>query len=59
MTRKPHRNGRGFFLGAMLGAGRRFLLGRGAGNPVLGALLGAVVGSAILYRINPGPWKRD
>lgn len=58
MTRKPHRNGRGLFLGAVLGAVVGFLLGRG-GNPLFGALLGAVVGSAILYRINPGPWKRD
>ena len=56
---KPHRNGRGLFLGAVLGAVVGFLLGRGAGNPIFGALLGAVVGSAILYRLNPGPWKRD
>ena len=58
MTRKPNRNGRGLFIGAVLGAVVGFFLARG-GNPLFGALLGAVVGAALLYRINPGPWKRD
>ncbi|MEZ2391346.1 hypothetical protein AB6813_17715 [bacterium RCC_150] len=58
MTRKPHRNGRGLFLGAVIGAVVGFFLARG-GNPLFGAVLGAVICSAILYRVNPGPWKRD
>jgi hypothetical protein len=59
MTRKPHRNGRGLFLGAVLGAAAGFFLGRVMGNAALGIILGAVVGSALLYRVNPGPWDRS
>ena len=58
MTRKPHRNGRGLFLGAILGAVAGFFAGRMMGNAALGILVGAVVGSALLYRVNPGPWNR-
>lgn len=56
--KRPHRNGRGLFLGAVLGAVAGFLLSR-SGNPLFGTLLGAVIGALILYRVNPGPWKRD
>ena len=59
MTRKPHRNGRGLFLGAILGAVAGFFVGRAVGNAAVGVLLGAVVCSALLYRVNPGPWNRN
>lgn len=36
-----------------------FFVGRAVGNAAVGILLGAVVGSALLYRVNPGPWNRD
>ncbi|MFP3802312.1 hypothetical protein SB764_39480, partial [Paraburkholderia sp. SIMBA_027] len=57
--KKPHRNGRGLFLGAMLGAIAGALLGRTVGAAPFGAALGAVIGAALLYRVNPGPWNRD
>ncbi len=56
---RPHRNGRGLFVGAVIGAVAGFFLGRNMGNPLFGALLGAVIVAALMYRINPGPWKRD
>ncbi len=56
--RRPHRNGRGLFLGAVLGAVVGYFAGRALGNPAMGIALGAVAGAALLYRINPGPWKR-
>ena len=56
--KRPHRNGRGLFVGAVIGAVAGFFLGRN-GNPLFGALLGAVIVGALMYRINPGPWKRD
>ena len=59
MTRKPHRNGRGLFLGAILGGVAGFFAGRMMGNAALGILVGAVVVSALLYRVNPGPWNRS
>ncbi|WP_104137224.1 hypothetical protein [Arthrobacter sp. ZGTC131] len=58
MTRKPHRNGRGLFVGAVLGAVAGYFAGRAMGYPALGMILGAVAGSALLYRLNPGPWNR-
>ncbi|ADX72523.1 hypothetical protein D7Z96_11820 [Pseudarthrobacter phenanthrenivorans] len=56
--RKPHRNRRGLFLGAVLGAVVGYFAGRALGNPAMGILLGMVAGSALLYRVNPGPWNR-
>lgn len=58
MTRKPHRNRRGLFLGAVLGGVAGFFAGRAAGNIAMGIILGALAGSALLYRVNPGPWNR-
>jgi uncharacterized membrane protein YoaK (UPF0700 family) len=58
MKRKPHRNGRGLFLGAVLGAVAGYFAGRALGNPAMGIALGVVAGAALLYRVNPGPWKR-
>jgi uncharacterized protein YcfJ len=59
MTRTPHRNGRGFFLGVVLGGVVGYFAGRALGNPAMGIALGAVAGAALLYRVNPGPWRRD
>ncbi|MDQ0924226.1 MULTISPECIES: hypothetical protein [Micrococcaceae] len=56
--RKPHRNRRGLFLGAVLGAVVGYFAGRALGNPAMGIVLGMLVGSALLYRVNPGPWNR-
>lgn len=56
--RKPHRNRRGLFLGAVLGAVAGYFAGRALGNPAMGIVLGMLVGSALLYRVNPGPWNR-
>ncbi|MFD5277346.1 hypothetical protein ACFWIX_07260 [Pseudarthrobacter sp. NPDC058362] len=56
--RRPHRNRRGLFLGAVLGAVAGYFAGRASGNPALGMALGMVAGSALLYRVNPGPWNR-
>ena len=58
MKRKPHRNGRGLFLGAVLGAVAGYFAGRALGNPAMGIALGVVAGAALLYRVNPGPCKR-
>ena len=44
MTRKPHRNGRGLFLGAVLGAVAGYFAGRMFGNAALGIILGAAGG---------------
>jgi uncharacterized membrane protein YoaK (UPF0700 family) len=41
-------------LGAVVG----YFAGRALGNPAMGIVLGAVAGSALLYRVNPGPWNR-
>ncbi|MGW9413389.1 glycine zipper domain-containing protein [Arthrobacter cupressi] len=57
--KRPHRNGRGLFVGAVIGAVAGFFVGRNLGNPVFGTLIGAVIVAALMYRINPGPWKRD
>lgn len=57
--RKPHRNRRGLFLGAVLGAVAGYFAGRALGNPAMGIVLGMVAGSALLYRVNPGPWNRS
>ncbi|WP_258805387.1 hypothetical protein [Pseudarthrobacter sp. NS4] len=56
--RRPHRNGRGLFLGAVLGAVVGYFTGRVLGNPAMGIVLGVLAGAALLYRVNPGPWKR-
>jgi uncharacterized membrane protein YoaK (UPF0700 family) len=56
--RKPHRNSRGLFLGAVLGAVVGYFAGRALGNPAMGIVLGVLAGSALLYRVNPGPWNR-
>jgi hypothetical protein len=58
MTRKPHRNRRGLFLGAVLGAVVGYFAGRALGSPGIGIILGTLAGSALLYRVNPGPWNR-
>ena len=58
MARKPHRNSRGLFLGAVIGAVAGYFAGRAMGNPAMGIILGAIAGSALLYRVNPGPWNR-
>jgi len=58
MSRRPHRNGRGLFLGAVLGAVVGYFAGRAVGNPAWGIILGSLAGAAILYRINPGPPNR-
>jgi F0F1-type ATP synthase assembly protein I len=58
MTRKPHRNPRGLFLGAVLGAVAGYFLGRMFGSAAPGIILGALAGSSLLYRVNPGPWNR-
>ena len=58
MTRKPHRNRRGLFVGAVLGTVVGYFAGRALGSPATGIILGALAGSALLYRLNPGPWKR-
>ncbi|MBT1002624.1 hypothetical protein KIH31_08410 [Paenarthrobacter sp. DKR-5] len=58
MAVKDNRNGRGLFVGAVLGAVLGFILGRFIGNPVFGALLGAVVLGAAMYRVNPGRRRR-
>jgi uncharacterized protein YcfJ len=57
MTRKPHRNRRGLFVGAVLGAVVGYFAGRALGSPAIG-IVGALAGSALLYRVNPGPWNR-
>ncbi|MDQ0769904.1 putative membrane protein YfcA [Pseudarthrobacter defluvii] len=64
MDRKPHRNGRGLFLGAVLGAVVGYFAGRAVGNPAMGIVLGLLAGAAVLYRVNPGsrkpgPRKKD
>ena len=56
--RRPHRTGRGLFLGAVLGAVVGYFAGRTLGMPAMGMILGAIAGSALLYRVNPGPWNR-
>ena len=56
--RRPHRNGRGLFVGAVIGAVLGYLAGRAMGSPGVGIILGALAGSALLYRVNPGPWNR-
>ncbi|MET3203281.1 outer membrane lipoprotein SlyB [Arthrobacter sp. UYEF6] len=58
MPRKPHRNPRGLFLGAVLGGVAGYFLGRVVGSGALGIILGALAGAALLYRVNPGPWNR-
>ncbi|GAC1600923.1 MAG: hypothetical protein NVS3B6_10990 [Pseudarthrobacter sp.] len=58
MKRKPHRNPRGLFLGTVLGAVAGYLVGRVFGNGAMGIIFGALAGSALLYRLNPGPWNR-
>ncbi|TLM84881.1 hypothetical protein FDW83_05620 [Pseudarthrobacter sp. NamE2] len=55
---RPNRNGRGLFLGAVLGAVIGYFAGRALGNPAMGIALGLVAGAALLYRVNPGPWKQ-
>jgi uncharacterized membrane protein YfcA len=57
MSPKPHRNGRGLFLGAVLGAVVGYFAGRAVGNPAMGIVLGLLAGAALLYRVNPGPRK--
>ena len=54
VSRTPHRNGRGLFLGAVLGAVVGYFAGRALGNPAWGIILGTLAGAAILYRVNPG-----
>ncbi|UKA76802.1 glycine zipper 2TM domain-containing protein [Arthrobacter sp. FW306-07-I] len=58
MARKPHRNGRGLFLGAVLGAVAGYFAGRAVGNPAWGIILGTLAGAALLYRVNPGRRNR-
>ncbi|NUT71698.1 glycine zipper 2TM domain-containing protein [Pseudarthrobacter sp. C4D7] len=58
MTRTPHRNGRGLFLGAVLGGVVGYFAGRAVGNPAWGIILGTLAGAAILYRVNPGSRRR-
>jgi uncharacterized membrane protein YoaK (UPF0700 family) len=58
VSRTPHRNPRGLFLGAVLGAVAGYFAGRMVGSPAMGIILGALVVSALLYRVNPGPWNR-
>lgn len=58
MTHRAHRNRRGLFLGAVLGAVGGYFAGRAMGNPAFGIILGMLAGSALLYRVNPGPWNR-
>jgi hypothetical protein len=41
-------------LGAVVG----YFAGRAAGNPGMGIILGALAGSALLYRVNPGARRR-
>lgn len=57
MSRRPHRNGRGLFLGAVLGAVVGYFAGRALGNPAWGIILGTLAGAALLYRVNPVPRK--
>ncbi|GAA3405402.1 hypothetical protein GCM10011577_09600 [Pseudarthrobacter polychromogenes] len=42
----------------MIGAVAGYFAGRALGNPAMGIVLGMVAGSALLYRVNPGPWNR-
>jgi uncharacterized protein YcfJ len=58
VKRLPHRNPRGLFLGAVLGAVAGYFLGRVFGGGGIGIILGALAGAALLYRVNPGPWNR-
>ena len=58
MTRKPNRNRRGLFVGAVLGAVVGYFAGRALGSPAIGIIMGTLAGSALLYRVNPGPWNR-
>ena len=58
VKRKPHRNPRGLFLGAVLGAVAGYFLGRVFGSGAIGIIFGALAGAALLYRVNPGPWNR-
>jgi uncharacterized membrane protein YoaK (UPF0700 family) len=58
MKSRPHRNRRGLFLGAVLGAVAGYFGGRALGNPAIGIILGMLAGAALLYRVNPGPWNR-
>ena len=58
MSRKPQRNGRGLFLGAVLGAVVGYFAGRLLGNPGWGIILGTLAGAALLYRVNPGSRRR-
>ncbi|MGG5175560.1 hypothetical protein ACQQCD_11195 [Pseudarthrobacter sp. J1763] len=57
-SKKPHRNGRGLFVGAVAGAIAGYFIGRYIGAGALGIIFGALIGAAALYRVNPGPWKR-
>lgn len=59
MKRKLHRNPRGLFLGAVLGAVVGYFAGRVFGSGGIGIILGALAGAALLYRVNPGPWNRS
>ncbi|XAS67840.1 hypothetical protein V3C33_00360 [Micrococcaceae bacterium Sec5.7] len=58
MTTRPNRNRRGLFLGAVIGAVVGYFAGRAVGNTAICIILGALAGSALLYRLNPGPWNR-
>lgn|GEM_PF-817211 len=59
-TRKrPHRNGRGLFVGALIGGVLGYFAGRAIGQAAFGIIFGALAGAAVLYRLNPGPWGKD
>ncbi|MFJ3958617.1 hypothetical protein [Arthrobacter sp. NPDC090010] len=57
--KRSHRNGRGLFIGAVIGGILGYFAGRAIGQGAYGIILGALAGAAILYRLNPGPWKRE
>ncbi|MEL4082009.1 MULTISPECIES: hypothetical protein [Arthrobacter] len=56
--RKPHRNGRGLFVGAVLGGILGYFAGRAIGQAAWGIVLGGLIGAAVLYRLNPGPRRK-
>lgn len=57
--KKAHRNGRGLFVGAVIGGVLGYFAGRAIGQGALGIVFGALIGAAVLYRLNPGPWGRN
>lgn len=46
-------------MGAVIGGVLGYFAGRAIGQGALGIVFGALIGAAVLYRLNPGPWGRN